>query len=71
MSSTQIGKEQAMRIPAAAAVDLKLEVVVIPVSDVARSKGFYESLGWRLDADFTNGDHWRVVQMTPPKPARS
>ena len=46
--------------------DLKLEVVVIPVSDVDRAKRFYESLGWRLDADFTNGDDWRVVQMTPP-----
>jgi catechol 2,3-dioxygenase-like lactoylglutathione lyase family enzyme len=49
-----------------AAVDLKLEVVVLPVSDVARAKRFYESLGWRLDADFAAGDDWRVVQMTPP-----
>jgi catechol 2,3-dioxygenase-like lactoylglutathione lyase family enzyme len=46
--------------------DFKLEVVVIPVSDVDRAKRFYESLGWRLDADFTNGEDWRVVQMTPP-----
>ena len=52
--------------PHAATVDLKLEVVVIPVSDVDRAKRFYESLGWRLDADFANGDDWRVVQMTPP-----
>ena len=36
------------------------------MSDVDRAKRFYESLGWRLDADFTNGDDWRVVQMTPP-----
>ena len=50
----------------AATVDLKLEVVVIPVSDVDRAKRFYESLGWRLDADFANGEDWRVVQMTPP-----
>src|SRR4051812_17277016 len=48
------------------AVNLKLEVVVLPVADVDRAKQFYESLGWRLDADFTNGDDWRVVQMTPP-----
>jgi catechol 2,3-dioxygenase-like lactoylglutathione lyase family enzyme len=48
-----------------ATFDLKLEVVVLPVSDVDRAKSFYESLGWRLDADFANED-WRVVQMTPP-----
>jgi catechol 2,3-dioxygenase-like lactoylglutathione lyase family enzyme len=46
-------------------IDTKLEVVTIPVSDVDRSKGFYEGLGWRLDADFAKGD-WRVVQLTPP-----
>ena len=48
------------------AVDLNLEVVVLPVSDVGRAKAFYEGLGWRLDADFANGDDWRLVQMTPP-----
>src|SRR5262245_29212137 len=47
-------------------VDLKLEVVVIPVADVDRSKKFYEGLGWRLDADFPVGDAFRVVQFTPP-----
>jgi catechol 2,3-dioxygenase-like lactoylglutathione lyase family enzyme len=47
-------------------VDQKLEVVVIPVSDVERAKRFYGSLGWRLDADFTTGEDWRAVQMTPP-----
>ena len=46
-------------------MDLKLEVVVIPVSDVDRSKEFYTGLGWRLDADFTKED-LRVVQVTPP-----
>lgn len=46
-------------------VDLKLEVMVLPVSDVDRSKRFYEGLGWRLDADFAKDD-WRVVQLTPP-----
>ena len=46
-------------------MDLKLEVVVLPVSDVDRAKRFYESLGWRVDADFSGPD-WRVVQVTPP-----
>ena len=50
----------------AARVDMKLEVVVIPVSDVDRAKEFYTKLGWRLDADFTAGDDWRGVQFTPP-----
>ncbi len=49
-----------------APIDLKLEVVVIPVSDVDRAKRFYEGLGWRLDADFSGPDNWRAVQMTPP-----
>src|SRR5881296_3739124 len=47
-------------------VDMKLEVVIIPVSDVDRAKEFYARLGWRLDADFTAGDDWRGVQFTPP-----
>jgi catechol 2,3-dioxygenase-like lactoylglutathione lyase family enzyme len=46
-------------------VDLKLEVVVIPVSDVDRAKAFYERLGWRLDADLGGGD-FRIVQLNPP-----
>ena len=46
-------------------VEMKLEVVVLPVSDVDRAKRFYGGLGWRLDADFTGGD-FRVVQLTPP-----
>ncbi len=46
-------------------VDMKLEVVVLGVSDVDRAKAFYENLGWRLDADFASGD-FRVVQLTPP-----
>ena len=49
-----------------AAVDMKLEIVVIGVSDVDRAKAFYENLGWRLDADFAHGDDWRVIQFTPP-----
>jgi catechol 2,3-dioxygenase-like lactoylglutathione lyase family enzyme len=46
-------------------MDMKLEVVVIPVSDVDRAKDFYTGLGWRLDANFVAGD-FRVVQLTPP-----
>jgi catechol 2,3-dioxygenase-like lactoylglutathione lyase family enzyme len=46
-------------------VDMKLEVVILGVSDVDRAKAFYESLGWRLDADFAAGGDWRVVQLTP------
>lgn len=46
--------------------DMKLEVVVIPVSDVDRAKRFYARLGWRLDADFAVGESFRVVQFTPP-----
>ena len=46
--------------------EMKLEVVVIPVSDVDRAKQFYTGIGWRLDADFANGTDFRVVQFTPP-----
>jgi catechol 2,3-dioxygenase-like lactoylglutathione lyase family enzyme len=49
-----------------ARVDMKFEIVVIPVSDVDRAKEFYAKLGWRLDADFANGDDWRGIQFTPP-----
>ena len=48
------------------ALDQKLEVVVIPVTDIDRTKGFYENLGWKLDADFSVGEAYRVVQFTPP-----
>jgi catechol 2,3-dioxygenase-like lactoylglutathione lyase family enzyme len=47
-------------------MDMKLEVVVVPVSDVDRSKEFYKSLGWRLDADIATDETFRVVQLTPP-----
>ncbi len=52
-------------------VDLKLEVVVVPVSDADRSKEFYGRLGWRLDADFSFENGFRVVQFTPPGSATS
>ncbi|MGM4907500.1 VOC family protein [Tardiphaga sp. 866_E4_N2_1] len=53
------------------AIDLKLEVIVIPVSDVDRAKAFYAGLGWRLDADFASGADYRVIQFTPPGSACS
>ena len=70
MSSTEVGSESTTGT-GAATVDLKLEVVVIPVADVERSKSFYESLGWRLDADFPFDNGFRVVQFTPPGSAAS
>jgi catechol 2,3-dioxygenase-like lactoylglutathione lyase family enzyme len=65
MSTTAIRSQDATTDARDGKVDMKLEVVVIPVSDVDRAKEFYESLGWRLDADFSKGsDH--AVQFTPP-----
>jgi catechol 2,3-dioxygenase-like lactoylglutathione lyase family enzyme len=49
-----------------ATVDMKLEVIVIPVSDVDRAKDFYRKLGWRLDADYDSGKDFRILQFTPP-----
>jgi catechol 2,3-dioxygenase-like lactoylglutathione lyase family enzyme len=66
MSSTQVRTETATETLKTRPVDLKLEVIVIPVSDVDRAKSFYGNLGWRLDADFVSGDDWRVIQFTPP-----
>src|SRR2546423_2046714 len=66
MNIRQTSIEHATDMPTAATVDLKLEVVVIPVSDVDRAKRFYGSLGWRLDADFAFDNGFRVVQFTPP-----
>ena len=66
MSNTQIGNAPAAHDSIGATVDLKLEAVVIPVSDVERAKRFYGSLGWRLDADFSFDNGVRVLQFTPP-----
>jgi catechol 2,3-dioxygenase-like lactoylglutathione lyase family enzyme len=66
MSTTQVRSENVAGKAVAAKVDMKLEIVVIPVSDVDRAKEFYERLGWRLDADFDNGKDFRVIQFTPP-----
>src|SRR5437016_384321 len=53
-------------VASGAKVDMKFEVIVIPVADVDRSKAFYSKLGWRLDADFSFDNGFRVVQFTPP-----
>src|SRR5437773_414483 len=66
MNGTQMSSEHATQIPSVGMVDTKLEVVLIPVSDVDRAKRFYGSLGWRLDADFAFDNGFRVVQFTPP-----
>src|SRR5512134_3026470 len=63
--STQLRGKTAIKTQSVQRVDTKLEVLVIPVSDVDRAKEFYAGLGWRFDADFT-GDDWRVIQFTPP-----
>jgi catechol 2,3-dioxygenase-like lactoylglutathione lyase family enzyme len=65
MSTPQMSPAPAAPVQTPALVDLKLEVVRLPVADVDRAKRFYEGLGWKVDADFANGD-FRVVQMTPP-----
>ena len=65
MTSTQTSNKSTTQTQNGGMIDMKLEVAVLPVSDVDRAKRFYESLGWRLDADFAAGD-WRAVQMTPP-----
>ena len=66
MSTTQLRSETAIETPKAQTVDMKLEVVVIPVSDIDRAKRFYGDLGWRLDADFVVGSEFRGLQFTPP-----
>jgi len=66
MSTTDVRSEAATEARSARTVDLKLEVVVIPVADVDRAKAFYGRLGWRLDADFPFPNGFRVVQFTPP-----
>ncbi|MGO4404570.1 VOC family protein [Bosea sp. RAF48] len=66
MSDTQEHSETAGGAAKVPGVDLKLEVVAIPVADVDRAKRFYSGLGWRLDADFPVGASFRVVQFTPP-----
>lgn len=65
MSTTATRSQDATSGTRAGQVDMKLEVITLPVSDIDRAKAFYEGLGWRLDADFRhNGD--RAIQLTPP-----
>jgi catechol 2,3-dioxygenase-like lactoylglutathione lyase family enzyme len=66
MAGTDTSGETTSGTQSALGVDMKLEVVTLPVSDVDRAKRFYEGLGWRLDADIVAGDDFRVVQFTPP-----
>jgi catechol 2,3-dioxygenase-like lactoylglutathione lyase family enzyme len=66
MSTSEVCSNDATSKASPSRVDMKLEVVIIPVSDVDRAKEFYGRLGWRLDADFAAGDDWRGIQFTPP-----
>src|SRR6185295_2999383 len=65
MSGTETINEHARQTAGTVTVESKLEVVIIPVSDVERAKRFYDGLGWRLDADFAFDNGLRVVQFTP------
>jgi catechol 2,3-dioxygenase-like lactoylglutathione lyase family enzyme len=71
MSSVEVGSAGAASTAPLKAGEFKLEVVVVPVSDVDAAKDFYESLGWRLDADIARGEDFRIVQFTPPGSACS
>ena len=71
MSSTDAGSNTSTEMPDVGTIEMKLEVVTLPVSDVDRAKRFYQGLGWRMDADITVGDAFRVVQVTPPRSACS
>ena len=66
MSTKPVLKNEPTSDAGIARAAMKLEVVVIPVSDVDRAKEFYGKLGWRLDADYDNGSDFRVIQFTPP-----
>jgi len=66
MTSTDQSNEPTSRPQSDLGVDMKLEVVTLPVSDVDRAKSFYESLGWRFDIDLVAGENMRTVQFTPP-----
>jgi catechol 2,3-dioxygenase-like lactoylglutathione lyase family enzyme len=66
MSSVEVSSESAAGTPPVSQGEFRLEAVVVPVSDVDRAKEFYESLGWRLDADVADGEDFRIVQFTPP-----
>jgi catechol 2,3-dioxygenase-like lactoylglutathione lyase family enzyme len=67
MTSTELGSAPSTEIAEPETIDMGLEVVTLPVSDVDRAKRFYQGLGWRLDADLAAGEDFRVVQFTPPR----
>lgn len=71
MSTKDVSKDEGTKSKSVADLDMKLEVVVIPVSDVDCAKEFYSRLGWRLDADHDNNNDFRVIQFTPPGSACS
>ena len=71
MASTDASGSTSAQMSEAGTIDMKLEVVTVPVSDVDRAKRFYQSLGWRLDGDIAVGDAFRVVQLTPTQSACS
>jgi catechol 2,3-dioxygenase-like lactoylglutathione lyase family enzyme len=71
MNSVEQSSASAAGSPPVQAGEVKLEVVVVPISDVDRAKRFYEALGWRLDADLAVDEGYRVVQLTPPGSACS
>jgi catechol 2,3-dioxygenase-like lactoylglutathione lyase family enzyme len=66
MNVVKVRKETSAASDTAETTNMKLEVVVIPVSDADRAKRFYSDLGWRLDIDYSDGDDYRVIQFTPP-----
>jgi catechol 2,3-dioxygenase-like lactoylglutathione lyase family enzyme len=66
MSSTQLSNDATTEASNVAAVPMRLEAVVVPVADVERAKHFYQRLGWRVDADVSAGDDYRLVHLTPP-----
>ena len=71
MTTIEAPSDIAIDTASARSVDMKLEIVVVPVSDVDRAKRFYADLGWRLDADFAPTADFRVIQFTPPGSAAS
>ena len=66
MSTTELNTATATQVPEKRSIDLKLEVVILPVSNAERTKQFFASLGWREDADFVFTEDFRVLQFTPP-----
>jgi catechol 2,3-dioxygenase-like lactoylglutathione lyase family enzyme len=66
MNENHVSSETSTQVHGPGTIDMKLEVVNLPVSEVDRAKRFYQNLGWRLDGDFAVGEDFRAVQLTPP-----